>query len=193
MKKMIIMVLMMICLSSIAFAAVTRSGSGNNVVTYTSALTSTYTKAYWAVEDPVIGCTISGVSCTGTNVDCNYVGGAIRVVSYTPDGGGTLASSVQLTITGTDVCTIGPGSFVESTDIEVKTAETLVGTLSATLGGGGCSIYGDTYPDCNGIDRTELGLVAQEWINAGGPSGTLRDNLGLAAQDWMNRGGPDTI
>ena len=51
----------------------------------------------------------------------------------------------------------------------------------------GCPTYGDTYPACNGIDRTELGNVAQGWM--GNPTSDLRTKLGNAAQNWMSRGG----
>ena len=51
-----------------------------------------------------------------------------------------------------------------------------------------CIIPGDTLPICNGIDRTELGNLAQQWMD--NPTSQLRTDLGTAAQNWMDNGGP---
>jgi len=185
--KMIIPILILILMSSMAFAAVTRSGGGT-AVTYTSTLTGSYTAAYWAVDDATVGCTVTSATCTGlTNVDCDYTAGAIRLVSYTPEAGGTLDTDVTVTVTGSGTCSLN-GEYVESSPGNLGSATALTGSVTLDFGVAGCAIYGDTAPACDGIDRTELGAVAQEWM--GDPTSSRRTNLGIAAQDWINAGGP---
>lgn len=57
----------------------------------------------------------------------------------------------------------------------------------ACVGTTTCNTDADT--DCNGVvSRTELGVMAQSWINSGG-SDSIRITLGQAAQAWISAGG----
>ena len=75
------------------FATIQRSQPGGaTTVTYTTngLIAASYGKAYWSVDENVASCSVTGVSCSGTNIDCTHVGGAIRVVAYTPESGGAI-------------------------------------------------------------------------------------------------------
>ena len=62
-----------------------------------------------------------------------------------------------------------------------------------------CFTYGDGFNGacskdingCNGgVDRSELGCTAQEWIEGGGQS-QLRRYMGDSSQNWIDNGGPE--
>lgn len=148
MKKMIIALALMILLVGVVYGAVTRSQPGaDDTVTYTSALTGSYNKAYWAICEDVTGCTVSAVDCTGTRVDCDYaakecdgtVGSSIRLVAYTAEPGGTVTTTSTVTVTGSETCTLNAGDYVESWNDGTPTeggATTLPGSVLLSLGGG---------------------------------------------------------
>ncbi len=149
-KWIIIGVVVMIMMSSMVFATVTRSQPGNgNTVTYTTdALTGSYTKAYWAVNENVAACDVTGAVCSVTNADCSYNNGAIRVISYTPDGGGPLPTSVMVIVSGTGLCPLNSGQYVESLPGNLGSATSLTGSVSLDFSGGSCN--GQSDIDCDG-------------------------------------------
>ncbi len=134
-------------------------------MTYTTnGLTAaSYGKAYWSVDENVASCSVTGASCSGTNVDCTYVGGAIRVVAYTPEGGGAITKSVQVSVTGTGSCALTNGLGVESYDGIGGSASSVGGSATLSLGVA-CNNSADTNNNCV-IDNPELLNYITKWIN----------------------------
>jgi hypothetical protein len=170
MKTIIIIMAMAIITSTIVLGAVTRSGN-NDIVTYTSGLTGSYTKAYWAIEEDVSSCTVTGVSCSGANVGCSYANDIIRVVSYTPVSGGTLQSSVAVTVSGSGSCSLNNGQYVESEPGNLGGAISLSGSTSLTLSGGGCC-NADSNCDST-ITWSELDAYISNWALSNQVCGSL--------------------
>lgn len=161
MRKIIISFLMVVLLSSVAFAAVTRSGGGTSV-TYSTTMATTYSKAYWAVDDIVgSGCSGIGVSCSVTNGDCSYVGGAIRVVGYTVEAGGNMPSSITVSVSGTGSCSLNNGNYVESYPGNLGSSTLLSGSVSLSLSVS-CNTDADT--NCDGcVHDTEFPSAVNDW------------------------------
>ena len=147
--KMIIPIIIAILMSSIVFATINRDQpGGSDTIRYTTGvLTGSYDKAYWAVDENVASCDVTNAICSGTNVDCDYVGGAIRVVAYTPDGGGSIAQSVTVTVTGTGSCPLNNGYGVESYTDTPGSSTSLSGSVTLSLGG---ACNGQSDRDCSG-------------------------------------------
>lgn len=177
-------IILMTC--SLASAAVTRTiNNGAQTITYTPSTTNYGGKAYWAIEDTLSGCVFSSITCpTATGITCGKVDKTIKITGYVTSG---VLPSAQVTLKGSGDCSI-TGQYIESPySSPVQNPSSLPSGLITLIS---CSIYGDTWPACDGmITRSELGNVAQEWINTNGQDSALRTSLGLAAQNWIDNGG----
>ena len=187
MNKLFIFGIALVMLCSLASAAVTRTiNGGAQTITYTPSTTNYGGKAYWAIEDTLSGCTFNSITCpTTTGITCGKISDTIKITGYVTSG---VLPSAQVTLNGYGDCTISGQQIESPYSSPVQTPTSLPSGSITFLS---CSVYGDAYPGCDGIiTRTELGLVAQEWINGNGQDNVLRTNLGLAAQNWINNGGP---
>jgi len=188
MKTPIIIFIVFLMTATMAFAAIQRSQptitGGQTTVTYTTngLIAASYGKAYWSVDENVASCSVTGASCSGTNVDCTYVGGAIRVVAYTPESGGAITKSIQVSVTGTGTCALTNGLGVESYDGIAGSASSVGGSATLTLAN-----PQDTSADINSdgcVSFTELLSYANAWVAKTGPT---FNNVLEAANRWVVR------
>lgn len=120
---------------NIVNAAVSRSASGNQI-TYTTTMGTTYTKAYWAIYEPIpVGCAVSFVSCAAGNLGCGYVSSdkSIRAVGYTQEAGGAMPSSIVVTVTGAGSCSLSSGLYIESYTGSLGSSTAISGSATLTL------------------------------------------------------------
>ena len=186
MSKLLLILLTFIISTTMAFAAIQRSQPGGaTTVTYiTNGLTAaSYGKAYWSVDENVASCSVTGASCSGTNVDCTYVGGAIRVVAYTPESGGAITKSIQVSVTGTGNCALTNGLGVESYDGIGGSASSVGGIVTLSLAAA-CNNQADTNQNCV-VTLTEVIAYAEKWVAQQGP--TLNQVIS-AAEIWVAGG-----
>ena len=178
---------MLVLLSSVAFAAVSRSAA-NNVVTYTTGVATSFYKAYYAVNDIVpAGCTITQQpTCAGNYQSCSYVSSdrSLRVVGYTAEAGGSMPSSVAVTVVGTGSCTLGNFNYAESYKATSGGAAVLGSSTSVTdsdaltLSVAACSTKGDTSSPCDGkVSNQELLNYITRWVNSEVTNQDLLDSI----------------
>lgn len=125
-----------------------------------------------------------------TNNACNgFTYTQTRTTSTLAKCGGSCGTTTQQAVGNKDC---GSTPSITSTDLFPNGCTGGVAgncVLCLTYGDGFSSSCVKNKDSCNGgVSRTELGCVAQEWINQGGAS-TTRRYLGDSAQDWINKGG----
>ena len=165
------------------FATIQRSQPGGaTTVTYTTngLIAASYGKAYWSVDENVASCSVTGVSCSGTNIDCTHVGGAIRVVAYTPESGGAIIKTVQVSVTGTGTCSLSNGLGVESYDGIGGSASSVGGNEILTLANPQNTPADTNYDGI--VSDSELLSYAGIWISGG----ILDSELLQVASAWLN-------
>lgn len=138
-----------------------------------------------------VNCVQSTWSPATTTVCPGYAYTQTRTTTTAADCGGTACGALSQGATGAKSCGTTPSITTSDTFANGCTGGTAGTCLPCyTYGDGfGGSCVKDINTCNNGVGRTELGCVAQEWINAGGTD-TLRRYLGDSAQDWINKGGP---
>jgi hypothetical protein len=182
-KRMLISGLVFLMMVSVASATVTRTiDSVNQKITYSSSLTTTYTKAYWAIEDTFSGCSLGSITCpSSSSITCAKTGNILRITGYIQNG---VLPSAQVTITGSGTCSI-TGQWVESTAITPSPTPSSLPTGSITLVAV-CNTLADT--NCNGcVDDSEFPVAVNTWKQqTGGITDTIFPSVVL---NWKNRAG----
>lgn len=156
--------------------AISRGISGTTI-TYTagSGFSGSLTKGYYAVEDTIsgTGCSLNAVTKTtcGTNCEYSIASNKIRLVAYTPDGGGVIGASKSITVSGS-----GSGCTLSGTYAEAPGTQAVTPPLAIT-GASGISL-GATCTSMNtvltGISQWKVGTK------------TMNDLLSLIGQWKLN-------
>lgn len=174
MNKMMIMVLVAaLCLSPV-YAAVTRSVSGSTI-TYSSTMSTSYSKAYWSVYEGISGCAVTSASCSpSTNVACTYQGGALKVVANTQESGGSMPATVTVSVQGSGTCSLS-GQWVESyntgTQAVVMSTPNTFSAATMSLSSTSYSCTGTTPSNsqiCSGDDQSLTANVAKTLVDSCG-------------------------
>jgi len=133
---------------------------------------------------------VSGLGCTPTGTS-KFVITSSSGTKPKPDEACTSPCTKTYTTGSSGTCTFSGTLGTADYQFGTWPLKAFSSSLTVSVGISTCPIVGDTYPACNGINIGELGILAQAWINAGGPEGTLLNNLAIGAQDWINNGGPE--
>ena|SRR3990167_4859124 len=171
MKFIVIILAMTILMSLIVSATITRYKVSDTIVRYDNSDNGIYSRAYWAVEE-TINCQETSVLCTSTdiNTNCGYFGGKIKIVGYTPDGGGQIPTSISVTLNGPDSCTLDSGIYVVSTPISLGSEVILNPSITLTFG-----------TDCSTLSSSALNAIIS-W--ASNPTSTNKNAALTAISDW---------
>ena len=158
MKKILYIIMALVLVSS-AFA-ISRGISGTTI-TYTagSGFSGSLTKGYYGVEDILsgAGCSLNAIAKTtcGTNCEYSISSNTIRLVAYTPDGGGIIGTTKSITVSGSGTsCTLS-GTYAEAPGVQAVTPPLAITGQSALSLVSPCN--GQADRNCDGtVTQTEI-------------------------------------